>query len=86
MNLAEEEADGVEYEGEVDETESLDTWWCLVGRFLLDIPIDFNAMQNRLASLWKPGKRLFVKEIDVNIYLFQFYHELDINRVLDGSP
>lgn len=27
-----------------------------------------------------------MKEIDVNLYVFQFYHELDLKRVINGSP
>lgn len=86
MNIEEEEENGVEYEDDIVETSNLDTRWCLVGRFLVDIPVDFNAMQNTLAGLWKPGKGLFVKEFGPNLYLFQFHHELDIKRVIDGSP
>lgn len=86
LNLEEEEASGVEYEEDVDESNCIDLRWCLVGRFLVDIPVDFNAMQNTLASLWKPGRGMFVKELEANLYMFQFYHELDINRVVEGSP
>lgn len=38
-----------------------------------------------MASLWRPGKGMYVKEIEPNRYLFQFYHEIDIKRVIDGS-
>lgn len=44
------------------------------------------AMQHTLASLWRPGKGVYIKELDVNLYVFQFYHELDIKRVISGSP
>uniref|UniRef100_A0A803Q8T4 DUF4283 domain-containing protein n=1 Tax=Cannabis sativa TaxID=3483 RepID=A0A803Q8T4_CANSA len=43
-------------------------------------------MQNTLASLWQPGKGMFVKELEPNLYVFQFYHEIDIQRVIEGSP
>lgn len=29
---------------------------------------------------------MYIKEMDRNRYLFQFYHELDIARVIEGSP
>lgn len=29
---------------------------------------------------------VYIREIDVNLYLFQFSHELDIKRVIEGSP
>ncbi|KAL8125389.1 hypothetical protein AgCh_012905 [Apium graveolens] len=86
MNMNDEENNGVEYEEEIEETESLDTRWSLVGRLLVDVPMDFNAMQNTLAGLWRPGKGLYVKELGPNRYLFQFNHELDVKRVMEGSP
>lgn len=39
-----------------------------------------------MASLWRPVRGLFVKELEVNRFLFQFFHEFDIQRVIDGSP
>uniref|UniRef100_A0A803NWD5 Reverse transcriptase domain-containing protein n=1 Tax=Cannabis sativa TaxID=3483 RepID=A0A803NWD5_CANSA len=44
------------------------------------------AMQNKMATLWQPGRGLYVKELYLNLYLFQFYHEVDIERVVEGSP
>lgn len=59
---------------------------CLVGRFLTDRPINFSAMKNRMAGIWRPGKGICIKEIDSNLYLFQFFHAVDLNRVLSGGP
>uniref|UniRef100_A0A803QS68 CCHC-type domain-containing protein n=1 Tax=Cannabis sativa TaxID=3483 RepID=A0A803QS68_CANSA len=66
--------------------EGIDDRWCLVGRFLSNRIVDFEKMQNILASLWQPGIGMFVKQVDNNRFLFQFYHEVDIKRVIDGSP
>uniref|UniRef100_A0A803PKJ9 DUF4283 domain-containing protein n=1 Tax=Cannabis sativa TaxID=3483 RepID=A0A803PKJ9_CANSA len=43
-------------------------------------------MQNKMASLWQPGRGVYVKELSHNHYIFQFYHEVDIERVIEGSP
>lgn len=48
----------------------VDTRWALVGRFLSDIPIDFNVMKNMLAGLWKLGKGMLVKDLGNNRFLF----------------
>lgn len=47
---------------------------------------DNNAMKNLMAGLWKPSMKMYVKELGTNLYLFQFAHEIDIARVIDGSP
>lgn len=39
-----------------------------------------------LVRLWKPEMGMYVKEIEANFYLYQFYHEIDINIVIEGSP
>uniref|UniRef100_A0A803PTS4 Zinc knuckle CX2CX4HX4C domain-containing protein n=1 Tax=Cannabis sativa TaxID=3483 RepID=A0A803PTS4_CANSA len=73
--------------GEGGEEEFVYDWrLCLVGRFISTGAIDFPSMQQTLAALWKPGKGVYIKELDVNRFLFQFYHEIDIKRVVTGSP
>lgn len=64
----------------------MDIQLCLVGSFLNEGVVDFTAMKHTLASLWRPEKGVYMKEIDVNLYIFQFYHELDIKRFISGSP
>ncbi|XP_057810308.1 uncharacterized protein LOC131024788 [Salvia miltiorrhiza] len=59
---------------------------CLVGRFLTEQPINFNLMRSRLASIWRPGKGVFMKDIGDGRFIFQFFHELDLQRILDNGP
>lgn len=56
--------------------------WCLVGYFLTDKPINFAAMRTTLASLWQPVKGVCIKELYPNRSIFQFFHLVDMNRVL----
>ncbi|XP_030502803.2 uncharacterized protein LOC115717973 [Cannabis sativa] len=84
VQVAEEEEDVAIEGGEEDD--GIDARWCVVGRFLSDRDVDFETMQNVLASLWKPGMGMFVKELPPDRYFFQFYHEVDIQRVITGSP
>lgn len=86
--ILEDEEEGVlVYEGVTEEVLSeIDVRWCLVGKFLTDSPIDFQAMQHKMASLWKLGRGVYVKELKSNRFIFQFYHEVDIKRVIDCSP
>ncbi|KAL8158313.1 hypothetical protein AgCh_002855 [Apium graveolens] len=59
---------------------------CVVGRFLSEGRVDFMALQHTMAALWRPGKGVYMKELDTNLYLFQFYHEVDAKRVMEGCP
>lgn len=59
---------------------------CVVARFISDGRVDFPAMQQTLAAFWKPGMGVYIKELEANHFLFQFYHEVDVKRVMDGCP
>lgn len=86
IRLEDEDEEGLIYEGDTTEICSeIDVRWCLVGRFLTDSPIDFQAMQHKMASLWKPGKGVYVKALESNRFIFQFYNDVDIKRVIKGS-
>ncbi|KAJ8755012.1 hypothetical protein K2173_015524 [Erythroxylum novogranatense] len=60
---------------------------CLVGRFLTEKGINFMALKQTLASLWRPSLGTSVQQIeDENLYMFCFYHVVDMDRVMNMSP
>lgn len=60
---------------------------CLVGRFITDRKVNFIAMQDTLASIWRPVKGVFMEETNQpNMFLFKFFHDLDVQRVLNDGP
>ncbi|XP_060971235.1 uncharacterized protein LOC133037758 [Cannabis sativa] len=81
-----EEEGGVLFDNPSELEDEVDARWCLVGRLLTNRVSDFDTVRNVMASLWRPVKGMFVKELEFNRFLFQFFHELDINRVLEGTP
>ncbi|XP_045791974.1 uncharacterized protein LOC123886726 [Trifolium pratense] len=84
LNLGEEEV--LNFELEENETEQDDVSLCLVGRFVHDRPIKFNVMKVRLAEVWRPVKGMSVKQSSHGLYLFKFFHPLDIEAVIKGGP
>ncbi|KAH9717190.1 CCHC-type domain-containing protein [Citrus sinensis] len=89
MSIEEEEEGGLVVtgdEGEEGGQGKIDLRFCLVGRFLTDKVINFAAMKNTMASLWRPGKGVCIKDLSPTLFLFQFFHEIDINRVLESGP
>ncbi|XP_074377829.1 uncharacterized protein LOC141719355 [Apium graveolens] len=70
-----------------DETQTgFDAKLYVVGKFLTEGRTDFQALQQTLAALWKPGMGVYIKELETNLFLFQFYHEVDVKRVMEGCP
>lgn len=87
LTLEEDEDQGLEIEGIGELPTALKVGKFIVGQFLNDRPINFMAMQHMLASIWRPVKGVVVTETSRhNRFLFQFFHDLDVRRVLDDGP
>lgn len=61
------------------------TPWSSVDMFLTDKLVNSQAMMNTLASMWRPVKGVHIRELGHNLFLFQFFHELDVQRVVGGG-
>ncbi|CAN1769947.1 Uncharacterized protein At4g02000 [Linum perenne] len=48
--------------------------------------VNFNILQHRLASLWRPGKGMTVVDLGQKLLLFRFYHEADLKWVIERGP
>ena len=51
----------------------------LGGRFLTNKVINFAVIKSTMASLWRPGKGVSIKDLSPTLFLFQFFHEIDVN-------
>lgn len=70
VTIEDEEQGGILYVENEEVTSEIDLRWCLVGRFLTESPIDFKAMQHKMASLWRLGKGVYIKQLEVNRFIF----------------
>lgn len=60
--------------------------YVLIGKFLTEKNINFHAMQNIMATLWRPKEGMEVHDIGGMRYSFVFFHKMDIQKVIDGGP
>ncbi|XP_019171983.1 PREDICTED: uncharacterized protein LOC109167423 [Ipomoea nil] len=60
--------------------------WAIVGRFLTAKAIKLEFMRQVMASVWQPVRGVQVTEIQPGLFLFVFYHDTDVEYVLDGGP
>ncbi|XP_019182533.1 PREDICTED: uncharacterized protein LOC109177592 [Ipomoea nil] len=58
----------------------------LVGRLLTDRPIRFEHMQHVLASVWRPVMGMYAFSLADDLFLFQFPHPKDLQRIIDDGP
>lgn len=43
-------------------------------------------LRSRIANTWKPNRGVAIREIGGGRLLFQFYHKLNVKRVIEGTP
>lgn len=87
LTIGDDEEEGLILNEIPEETVKVEYDRCLVGSFMTSRKINFLAMQDTLASVWRPVKGVFMEETSIhNIFLFKFFHDLDMQRVLDEGP
>ncbi|KAK5834505.1 hypothetical protein PVK06_018386 [Gossypium arboreum] len=59
---------------------------CLVGCFLTATTVNFESMQMVMANLWHPFGGVTITDIGEKRFLFHFYCEVDLDRVVKGWP
>lgn len=57
-----------------------------VGRIVTQKPVRFAFFQDTMAGVWMPSMGVNMTELQPRKYLFRFYHEKDISRVLTEGP
>lgn len=83
LTIEDEEEGGIVV-GNEEEQKATETF-VLVGRFLTEKNINFQAMQNVLTSLWRPKEGMEVHDIGSYRFSFVFYHIMDLYKVLEGG-
>lgn len=57
-----------------------------VGRLVTDKPVKLNFFRDTMASVWRPAFGLNVREIQPRRFLFRFFDEDDISRIIEDGP
>ncbi|XP_074355882.1 uncharacterized protein LOC141695542 [Apium graveolens] len=87
MSLNSDEEEGLVLEDIPDNEVKEGLERCLVGCFVTSRKINFTAIQDTLASIWRPVKGVFMEETNrINMFLFKFFHDRDMQRVLEDGP
>jgi hypothetical protein len=59
---------------------------CLAGRFLTMRPIRVHTMKEKMKEIWCLVKGVTISEVGDGVFLFQFNHNHDLEKVLKGGP
>lgn len=82
LNLLDEE-DAFKEEASVVDNEYK---FSLVRRCLTDSVIHFPSLYNTKVDLWHPIRGIYIADLGEKRYLFQFFNDVDKNRVLLEAP
>ncbi|XVF82492.1 hypothetical protein PTKIN_Ptkin16aG0053200 [Pterospermum kingtungense] len=85
LSIADEEDGGVVVEDSDLGGSKEDFSWCLVSRLWTNKGVNFPSIQNTLASLWCLVNGVCIKDLRTQVFLFQFFHEFDVQRVEKGG-
>ncbi|MCH83494.1 hypothetical protein A2U01_0004317 [Trifolium medium] len=85
LNLQNED-DELEIELEEGEPEVQKVSFRLVGRFLTNRPIRVKVMMDKMGEIWQPGRGMAIEEAYPGIFVFKFFHQLDVQRILKQGP
>ncbi|KAK5772502.1 hypothetical protein PVK06_048791 [Gossypium arboreum] len=58
----------------------------LMGCYLTASVVHFPAMRNTMANIWHPLKGVQISDLGEKRFLFNFFNEVDISRVIFGAP
>ncbi|MBA0597693.1 hypothetical protein Gorai_007493 [Gossypium raimondii] len=83
LKLLDEEEEAIQ---EDEGTVSVAYQFCLVGRCLTDGVVHFPSLRNTMTDLWHPIGGICITELGEKRYHFQFFHEVDLERVIAGIP
>lgn len=85
LRLDDEENESFVLEGDIEEDVNRFEL-CLVGRLLTEKSINVRAMKSKLADVWKPAMGISIKDLEQNVFLFQFFKKEDMQWVMNGGP
>ncbi|XP_074336615.1 uncharacterized protein LOC141673774 [Apium graveolens] len=84
LSIEEEEEGGIVLGNE--EVQKNKPSFVLICKFLTEKNINLLAMQNVMASIWRPKEGVEIHDIGGYRYSFVFYHVMDLKKVLEGGP
>ena len=86
LQLTEEEATVAEYVEETPKEQLDQISLCLMGKLFIDTFFNVGALKTVLKNVQKPAKGLVIKEVDKNLFSFQFFSAVDVEFALNGGP
>lgn len=85
LSVSDEEEE-LEIQPDISPSQPADTNLQLIGRFLTNRPIRNYMIMAKIETFWNPLRCIKIEEIEPGLYSFQFFHHLDLQRILKKGP
>ncbi|KAK5785675.1 hypothetical protein PVK06_040280 [Gossypium arboreum] len=85
LSLDDGEEEAFSMPGEAEEQNAMYSF-CLVGCFLTISVVHFPAMRNTMENIWHPLEGVHISDLGEKRFLFKFFNELNISRVITSAP
>ncbi|KAJ4840778.1 hypothetical protein Tsubulata_042840 [Turnera subulata] len=85
-NPTAEESTPLVFEEEEVDTEPSRAALCLVGSLWTARPFNAQALMRTQKQVWRPTHDVEIHQLDRNLFIFQFFHWQDKERVLEQEP
>ena len=86
LKLTEEEDTAVLCEDEDSNDRAEQVALCLLGKLHTANSFNIGAMKTVMKTVWKPAKGVLIKELDWNLFIFQFFDMADKEYVINEGP
>jgi len=84
--LTEEEETIVACEDETPSDRADQVALCLLGKLHTQHKFNVGAMKNVFKNVWKPAQGVIIKDLDWNLFVFQFFSKTDKDHVFNEGP
>lgn len=58
----------------------------MVGRLLINKSIRSLMIKEKMATVWQPRRKASIKEVDKGVYVCQFFHKQNMQKVVTSGP
>ncbi|KAJ8423471.1 hypothetical protein Cgig2_013514 [Carnegiea gigantea] len=86
LRLTEDEEQVVLVDDEEDSEKNEQIALCLLGKLFTDASFNIRAIKSVFRNLWKPAKGVVIRDLDSNLFAFQFFCLADRDYVLSDGP
>lgn len=86
LALTGKEEDVIDFGDNADEAVDDKLSLRLVGRIVTSKPLNFDAVRRTLMHIWSLKEGVVIRAMGPNLFLFQFFHWKDRDKVLNGRP